>query len=127
MRAGKALRAGGVAAVAGAVVAAVVLTGGPASGQQEVAPGGTMNDAFAGAAAEFDVPRDLVVAVGYSETHLDGHDGEPSQDNGFGVMHLVSNPTRHTLEQAAQLTRLPADALRTDTAANIRGGAAVLR
>jgi hypothetical protein len=42
-------------------------------------------------------------------------------------MHLVSNPTRHTLEQAGRLTKLPVDSLRTDTAANIRGGAAVLR
>ncbi|TDV56175.1 N-acetylmuramoyl-L-alanine amidase [Actinophytocola oryzae] len=88
---------------------------------------GTMNAAFAGAAEEYDVPRDLVVAVGYGETHLDGHHGEPSQDNGFGVMHLVSNPTRHTLEEAAQLTGESTDALRKDTTANIRGGAAVLR
>ncbi|MPZ85171.1 MAG: N-acetylmuramoyl-L-alanine amidase, partial [Actinophytocola sp.] len=52
---------------------------------------------------------------------------EPSQDNGFGVMHLVSNPSRHTLEQAATLTGLPGSELRTDPAANIRGGTAVLR
>ena len=88
---------------------------------------GPVNSAFADAASEFDVPRDLVVAVGYGETHLDGHDGEPSQDNGYGVMHLVSNPSRQTLELAADLTGESVDALRNDTAANIRGGAAVLR
>lgn len=123
----KAMKIGGVATIAGAVVAAVVATGGPATGQQDTRAGGALNDAFASAAAEFDVPRDLVVAVGYGESHLDGHDGKPSQDNGFGVMHLVSNPARHTLEQAASLTGLSAATLRTDSAANVRGGAAVLR
>jgi hypothetical protein len=88
---------------------------------------GPVNAAFAAAASEFDVPRDLVVAVGYGETHLDGHGGEPSQDNGYGVMHLVSNPARQTLELAAELTGESTDTLRKETAANIRGGAAVLR
>ena len=123
----RAAKLGGVATIAGAVVAAVVLTGGPATGQQDTRAAGPANAAFADAAAQFDVPRDLVVAVGYGESHLDGHSGKPSQDNGFGVMHLVSNPARHTLEQAARLTGTPAATLRTDTAANIRGGAAVLR
>jgi hypothetical protein len=123
----KALTIGGGATVTAAVVAAVVLAGGAATGQQDNRSGGAVNDAFASAAAEYDVPRDLVVAVGYGETHLDGHAGKPSQDNGFGVMHLVSNPTRHTLEQAADITKVPAGQLRSDTAANIRGGAAVLR
>ncbi|MFF8916387.1 peptidoglycan-binding protein [Streptomyces sp. NPDC015032] len=86
-----------------------------------------MNRAFARAAAEFDVPRDLLAAVGYGETRLDGHSGQPSQANGYGVMHLVSNPTNRTLEQAAALTGEPLADLRTDTAANILGGAAVLR
>ncbi|MCX4531699.1 peptidoglycan-binding protein [Streptomyces sp. NBC_01669] len=87
----------------------------------------SMNQAFAQAAREFDVPRDLLAAVGYSETHLDGHAGRPSQANGYGVMHLVSNPGNHTLEKAAALTGTPLSKLRRDTAANILGGAAVLR
>ncbi|MCL7381939.1 peptidoglycan-binding protein [Streptomyces sp. 35G-GA-8] len=86
-----------------------------------------MSRAFTRAAAEFDVPRDLLVAVGYGETHLDGHLGEPSQANGYGVMHLVSNPTHRTLEKAAELTGERSTELREDTTANIRGGAAVLR
>ncbi|MEV0491790.1 peptidoglycan-binding protein [Streptomyces atratus] len=87
----------------------------------------SMNQAFAEAAREFDVPRDLLAAVGYGETHLDGHTGRPSQANGYGVMHLVSNPGNHTLEKAAALTGAPLSELRRDTAANILGGAAVLR
>lgn len=86
-----------------------------------------MNTAFSKAAAEFDVPRDLLVAVGYGETHLDGHGGEPSQANGYGVMHLVSQPKQQTLEKAAKLTGASVAELKKDTAANIRGAAAVLR
>ncbi|MBD0417887.1 N-acetylmuramoyl-L-alanine amidase, partial [Streptomyces sp. TRM S81-3] len=86
-----------------------------------------VNDAFATAAREYDVPRDLLVAVGYGETHLDDHDGKPSSANGYGVMHLVSNPEHRTLDKAAELTGLPAAELKGDTDANVRGAAAVLR
>jgi N-acetylmuramoyl-L-alanine amidase len=83
--------------------------------------------AFRTAARRYDVPQAVLFAVGYAETHLDGHDGEPSFANGYGVMHLVDNPTNHTLATAARLTGLAAEQLRTDSAANIEGAAAVLR
>ncbi|EST30862.1 hypothetical protein N566_20985 [Streptomycetaceae bacterium MP113-05] len=86
-----------------------------------------VNRAFAHAAEKYQVPRDLLVAVGYGETRLDGHDGRPSHANGYGVMHLVSNPERHTLESASALTGRNRHDLRRDTPANIHGGAAVLR
>ncbi|MFW6692306.1 peptidoglycan-binding protein [Streptomyces sp. MAR4 CNX-425] len=96
----------------------------PAAGQAQHA---SLGRAFADAAARHDVPRDLLVALGWSETHLDGHDGAPSQANGFGVMHLVDNPEHRTLREAAGLTGRPLARLRTDSAANIDGAAAVLR
>ncbi|MFD8823687.1 N-acetylmuramoyl-L-alanine amidase [Streptomyces sp. NPDC059605] len=116
----------GRASVLAALTATVLTaTGTPAL----AAPGDDhpMDRAFARAAAEFDVPRDLLAAVGYGETRLDGHSGRPSQANGYGVMHLVSNPTNRSLERAADLTGEPLSELRTDTGANIMGGAAVLR
>lgn len=125
----------GQAALLGTVVAATLaLTGQPATaapypggGAAPDAGSGAMNTAFSAAAAEFDVPRDLLVAVGYGETHLDGHGGRPSQANGYGVMHLVSQPKHKTLERAAKLTGESAADLKKDTAVNIRGAAAVLR
>jgi hypothetical protein len=84
-------------------------------------------EAFAKAAGTYEVPQDLLVAVGYAETHLDNHDGEPSASGGYGIMHLVSNPKVKTLEEAARLTSQPVSALKTDDAANVLGGAAVLR
>jgi hypothetical protein len=86
-----------------------------------------LNAAFQHAAKEFDVPRDLLVALAYAETHLDDHNGQPSLDNGYGVMHLVDNPNVQTLNQAARLLSLAPTALKIDTQQNIRGGAALLR
>ncbi|MFD7893767.1 peptidoglycan-binding protein [Streptomyces sp. NPDC059743] len=120
-----------LSALGGLVTAVLVATAQPAAGAAPAPVGAadrdSMSRAFARAASEFGVPRDLLVAVGYGETHLDGHRGEPSQANGYGVMHLVSNPRSRTLEKAAELTGEPGAELREDTTANIRGGAAVLR
>ena len=86
-----------------------------------------VNAAFASAAARYDVPRDLLVALGYSESRLDQHDGLPSVANGFGMMHLASNPTNRSLDEAAALTGLSVAQLQTRPEANIHGAAAVLR
>ena len=93
-------------------------------------PAGATNPlvaAFEMASARYGVPHDLLVALGYAETHLDGHGGTPSASNGYGVMHLTANPTTHTLDEAARLTGLSLTALQGDPAANISGAAAVLR
>ena len=115
------------ALLTGVAAAALLVAGQQAVAAPDPTPPTTMDEAFTQAAEEFQVPRALLVAVGYGESRLDNHDGEPSAANGYGVMHLVSNPERHTLEQAAKLTGESRTALRTDDAANIRGGAAVLR
>lgn len=87
---------------------------------------GPMGQAFQKAAATYGVPVELLVALAYAETRLDDHDGVPSVAGGYGVMHLVSNPRVTTLEKAAGLTGLDPEQLKTDTAANIMGGAALL-
>ncbi|WP_248960712.1 N-acetylmuramoyl-L-alanine amidase [Sphaerisporangium perillae] len=110
-------------ALAGLLATPICLLGQPAS----AAPADPLADAFSGAASAYEVPRDLLVALAYSETHLDGHGGKPSASGGYGVMHLVTNPTNHTLEQAAALTAKPVATLKSNSAANIAGGAAVLR
>ncbi|MFE0145967.1 N-acetylmuramoyl-L-alanine amidase [Nonomuraea sp. NPDC059007] len=86
-----------------------------------------LGDAFAQAAQTYKVPRDLLATIAYAETHFDGHAGAPSASGGYGVMHLVSNPTAKVLEKAAELTGLSTRALKRDAAANVKGGAAVLR
>jgi hypothetical protein len=119
----------------GTLILAIALAGQPASAAPSAlaAPDrgpevvGQLAAAFDAAATRYAVPADLLAALGYAETHLDGHAGAPSASGGYGVMHLVSNPKLRTLDEAAALTRLPATALRTQVVANITGAAAVLR
>ena len=123
------------AAVLAALTATTLLTAGhpaPARGRTATTAATMkaatpMNQALSRAALRYDVPRDLLAAVGYGETHLDGHAGQPSRAGGYGVMHLVSSPANRSLERAAALTGRSEADLRRDTAANILGGAAVLR
>ncbi|MFC4121960.1 N-acetylmuramoyl-L-alanine amidase [Nonomuraea zeae] len=105
----------------GALIPVSLLMGQPAATASAADP---MAGAFAKAATTYEVPRDLLVSLAYAETHLDGHDGEPSASGGYGVMHLVA---ARTLERAATITKQPVSALKSDDAANIAGGAAVLR
>jgi N-acetyl-anhydromuramyl-L-alanine amidase AmpD len=114
-------------ALVGVVLALAAQPAGAVTAQDGTPRHGDLSRAFDRASAEFGVPRDVLVAVGYGETHLDGHAGEPSQANGYGVMHLVSNPGHRTLDLAEDLTGERRAGLREDTGTNIRGGAAVLR
>ena len=86
-----------------------------------------LNEAFDRAAKDFDVPRDLLVAIAFVETRFNDRNGKPSKDNGYGLMHLVENPQAQTLVTAARSIDKPTDTLKTDVEQNIRGGAAILR
>jgi hypothetical protein len=105
---------------------------------------------FTSAAAENHVPGSVLLAVAYQESAWESHGAQASADGGYGPMHLTdvtpammaggdagavgrsdlasmaANPALHTLQAAAKLTGLSEEALRTDPAANIRGGAALL-
>ncbi|MGV9522264.1 N-acetylmuramoyl-L-alanine amidase [Streptomyces griseus] len=116
-----------VCALALLTATALLATGQPSNAAPHADTADPVNRAFAEAAHAYDVPRDLLAAVGYGESRLNGHGGEPSQANGYGVMHLASNPVNRSLEKASELTGESAARLRRDTTANILGGAAVLR
>ncbi|GAA4195614.1 hypothetical protein GCM10022252_41760 [Streptosporangium oxazolinicum] len=117
--------------LAGSLIPLVCLSGQPVGASAvpaaSAAPASPVAEAFTRAAATHDVPRDLLVTLGYAETRLDNHGGAPSASGGYGMMHLVSSPAARTLERAAKLTGLPVATLRSDDSANIMGGAAVLR
>ncbi|MFI9219432.1 N-acetylmuramoyl-L-alanine amidase [Streptomyces werraensis] len=134
------LVAGGLATVQFTALADTGADAAPAARQQD----------FAAAAAEYDVPLDVLLGVAYQESGWDAHGAAPSADGGYGPMHLTdvtpemmaggdagaagradltslaANPALHTLQTAAKLTGMSADRLRRDPAANIRGGAALL-
>src|SRR3954468_1983761 len=130
-----------------------------------VTSAGTLQRAFASAAAEYHVPQSVLLGVSYLQSRWDGHAGAPSVTGGSGPMHLtdartalasqphhsegtedargdsarpallpetkVPTPTElparlETLPKAAGLSGLSAGDLRTDPAANVAGGAALL-
>jgi hypothetical protein len=76
--------------------------------------------AFASAAARSDVPRDLLVSVGWVQSRLD----QGASGQGHGIMQLTDAAT---LPAAAALTGLSRAELRSGLAANVAGAAAVLR
>jgi hypothetical protein len=65
------------------------------------------------------------MGIGYVESHWEQRGGEPSLDQGFGIMHVTDRPDG-TLSRAVSLTGLPADSVRRFPEANIEAGAALL-
>jgi N-acetyl-anhydromuramyl-L-alanine amidase AmpD len=93
----------------------------------------SLQDAFASAAQEFGVPESLLMSVSYNLTRWEHHNGLPSTSAGYSVMHLTDyepisyqDPNLHTLLAASQLLHLTPEALKSDSAQNIRGAAALL-
>ncbi|GIF73960.1 N-acetylmuramoyl-L-alanine amidase [Asanoa siamensis] len=76
---------------------------------------------FASASARYDVPRDLLLSLGYTQSRLD--QGAVGRAGERGIMQL----DERTLTTAAALTGLPREILRTSGPANVAGAAAVLR
>ncbi len=81
--------------------------------------------AFAAAGAEFDVPPQLLKAVGWIETRwqmVEGAEEFPGRPAAFGVMALRGK----RLERGASLAGVTLDAARRDPLANIRAASAIL-
>ena len=87
---------------------------------------------FRAASEEHGVPEDLLLAMGYVNTHWEmpppvGYEeGEIEAHGAYGIMSLYQNLSRNTLDRATKLTGLSEEELKTGRAANVRGGAAVL-
>src|SRR6267143_1232519 len=56
--------------------------------QGDLPAGGTLQLVFAGAASEFHVPEEVLLAVSYNVSRWEWHAG-PSTSGGYGVMHLI--------------------------------------
>ncbi|ONI69751.1 N-acetylmuramoyl-L-alanine amidase [Kribbella sp. ALI-6-A] len=131
-----------LAALALPIAATGVSSGAPpAAVAATPAPG--LAAAFQSAAQQYGVPESVLLAVSYAETRWDDHKGQSSTSGGFGPMHLTAaDPSElverssgqklakgeslRTLYTASDLTGLDPAALRTDAAANVAGGAALL-
>src|SRR5687767_9965870 len=128
-------------------IAALTLTViAPLSGIAKAAAAETRQQYFTDAAAEFGVPREVLLAVSYNQSRWENHAGQPSVSGGYGLMHLTAqteqedgrgDPNRplqpreqglsnFTLDAAAALLNVPADTLKQDDLQNIRAAAALM-
>jgi hypothetical protein len=108
-------------------LAALIFGSPPRAGARSDAPPtpGSVQASFEAAAAKWGVPVQILMAVGYVESHWEQRPNRPSIDGGFGIMHLVDGSGK-SLERVAALTGLSAASLRDNASANIEGGAALL-
>jgi hypothetical protein len=119
--------------LSGTGLAGAVLLG-SASGRVLAQTRTSLNSEFESAAAEYEVPKELLMAMGYVNTLWEmpppeASDYVPGDIHGrgtYGIMQLVQTPWEDTLGRAASLTSLSEESLKTERAANVRGGAAVL-
>ncbi len=116
-----------VAASTGLALFSIAASAAPVTGSD------TRQRQFAAAAAEFEVPQSVLLALAYQQTRWESHNGEPSTTGDYNVMGLTQvdlpgpyNPALHTLDEAAALLGRPAEQLRTSPQQSIRGGAALL-
>src|SRR6476660_5431665 len=86
---------------------------------------GPVSQAFSAAARKWNVPQQVLMAVGWVESHWEQRGGAPSTDFGYGIMHITDRPDG-TMARAMQLTGLTKDQVRADIGANIEAGAALL-
>jgi hypothetical protein len=119
--------------LSGTGLAGAVLLG-SASGRVLAQTRTSLNSEFESAAAEYKVPKELLLAMGYVNTlwempppeASDYEEGDLHGRGAYGIMQLVQTPWEDTLGRAASLTGLSEERLKTERAANVRGGAAVL-
>jgi len=79
------------------------------------------------AARTYNVPRALLLTLGYFGSGFENRGDQPTIEYGYGVMALRDNPWGgDSLAQAARLLNTSAEALKTDPRLNIMGAAAVL-
>jgi hypothetical protein len=119
--------------LSGTGLAGAVLLG-SASGRVLAQARTPLKSAFLSASAKYKVPLGLLMAMGYVNTLWEmpppeASDYVPGDLHGrgaYGIMQLVQTPWGDTLGWAANLTGLPEEKLKTERAANVVGGAAVL-
>jgi len=123
--------------LSGAGIAGSALLGITGSGSvlaREPSSSPQLVEEFEKAATEYGVPKGLLLAMGYVNTRWEMPPPEASEYEpgdlhgwgGYGIMHLVKNPSADTLGAASELTGIPEDELKTDRRSNVLGGAALL-
>lgn len=118
----------------GAGLAGTVLLGTVGSRGVLAQESSSLVEEFEEAAEKYHVPKELLLAIGYVNTHWEMpppetseyEEGELDGKGTYGIMALVRNPSADTLGEASRLTGISTEKLKTDRKSNILGGAALL-
>jgi N-acetylmuramoyl-L-alanine amidase-like protein len=78
---------------AAAAAALLPLFGTAHAAEPEAPAAGPLQQAFADAAARYQVPQSVLLGVSYMESRWDSHQGMPSVTGGYGPMHLTDART----------------------------------
>ncbi|WAX82138.1 peptidoglycan recognition family protein [Streptomyces sp. KMM 9044] len=81
--------------MAAAALTLPLLGGAPSAAPPDPGPSeeARLQEAFSAAAAAYEVPRSVLLAVSYLQSRWDTHDGAPSVAGGYGPMHLTDTRT----------------------------------
>jgi hypothetical protein len=120
--------------LSGVGIAGVALLGATGDILAQPSPAASLVAEFEEAAEKYDVPVELLLAMGYVNTRLEMpppeasayEPGDPHGRGAYGIMQLVQNDSADTLGEASTLTGIPEERLKTDRQSNILGGAALL-
>ena len=120
--------------LSGVGIVSVALLGVTGDILAQPSPSASLVAEFEEAAEKYDVPVEVLLAMGYVNTRLEmpppeasAYDpGDPHGRGAYGIMQLVQNDTADTLGEASRLTGIPEERLKTDRKSNIFGGAALL-
>jgi hypothetical protein len=118
----------------GAGLAGAILFSGAGAGKAIAQRSSSLMEEFRAAAEEYNVPVELLLAMGWVNTRWEMpppqtsayRRGDIHGTGIYGIMALTQNPSSNTLGEASRLTGIPEETLKNDRAANIRGGAALL-
>ncbi len=120
--------------LSGVGLAGVALLGVTGEILAQPAPSRSLRAQFEEAAGKYDVPVEVLLAIGYVNTRWEMpppeasayEPGNPHGRGAYGIMQLVQNDTADTLGEASRLTGISEEELKTDRRSNILGGAALL-
>lgn len=85
-----------------------------------------LSQTFHEASKKYNVPFEILWAVGWVESRWSMRSGKASSDFAYGIMGLRSSNKCKSLDQAISLTGFDLDAVKTDMKTNIYAAAALL-
>src|SRR5438105_7329582 len=101
-----------------ALAALVALFGAGAASARRNDSTTTVAGSFRMAARHWGVPQEVLMGLGWVESHWEQREGAPSLDQGYGIMHLVGGPGG-TLERSAAMTGLSAESIKSSAPSTI--------